>query len=103
MKRDSRTTEPEITDDPFSPEADPDRSSRSAASAGHGESAAPCFCHDGLISRRGVLILGGLAATLPLVAGADPLVPCVQESQRITPCQHKFCKHFGGGPDYYGR
>lgn len=103
MKRDRMKAKPEITDDPFSPEADPDRPVRSAASAGNGESAAPCFCRDGLISRRGVLVLGGLAATLPLVARAEPMVPCVQESQRITPCQHKFCKHFGGGRDYHGR
>lgn len=96
-------TDDDITDDPFSPLADPDRRRLHEEGRQTDASVAACFCHDGLISRRGVLILGGVTATLPFVASADAMVPCVQESQRVAPCKHKFCKHFGGGEDYYGR
>ncbi len=45
----------------------------------------------------------GSVAALPLTATADAFIPCVQIRQQITPCSHKFCRHYSGQKDYYGR
>lgn len=59
-----------------------------------------CHCD---LSRRQTLLFAGSIMMLPFTAAADSLVPCVQTKQKITPCQHKFCRHYRGDGDYYGR
>jgi hypothetical protein len=111
------------TQNPFDPQFDPDTCSRSSSNkpitseqstniteqrhseqnnAEQSTSDALTGCHCGLTRRQTLLMAGSLMA-LPLTAAANPLIPCVQTQQKITPCQHKFCRHYRGDRDYYGR
>lgn len=89
----------EEQENPFDPAFDPDYrppvASHSAAAK-----AAECGCG---LTRRSLLVAAGGLAAAPLLASADAMVPCVQTQQKVQPCQHKFCRHYGGGKDYYGR
>lgn len=102
------------TDDPFSAESDPYPPLRHGATRqsnapepAEKPNAAPRACECGRsasLSRRQLLSGMGALALLPAVASAEPFrIPCVQEKQQITPCRHKFCKHYGGEGDYHGR
>lgn len=91
------------TNDPFSTEADPyPPETRTEVKE---VSPRPCECgRSATVSRRQLLSGMGAMALLPAVAGAAPFqIPCVQEKQQITPCRHKFCKHYAGEGDYHGR
>lgn len=99
-------------DDPFSPDADPYPPARridvrAADSAPH-----DCHCEHRIdaknagpvLSRRHALLGVGALVALPVAAAADPFpVPCVQNQQKVQPCRHKFCRHYAGEDDYYGR
>ena len=94
-------------DDPFSPDADPYPPAQRiplhpAAPAGD----VPCLCGERgpSLSRRNALRGMGALAFLPVAASAAPFaIPCVQEKQKITPCRHKFCRHYAGEGDYHDR
>jgi len=98
-------------DDPFSPEADPYPPARRIPLQAAGHEPHDCHCGGSLeiqrgpsLSRRQALFGVGALASLPVLASAAPFpVPCVQEKQKITPCHHKFCRHYGGQDDYHGR
>jgi hypothetical protein len=105
-------------DDPFSAAADPyPKAKRDQKAKQHQEAqrialqnadAAPHDCQCGgkgpSLSRRRALLGVGALTLLPAVAAASPFpVPCVQEKQQITPCRHKFCRHYAGVGDYHGR
>lgn len=103
--------------DPFSIDADPDlayveqaRVCREAILQSGEETSAPdCACQieQGVTTRRQALIGAGILLALPLVpaaaSAAVTMVPCRQTRQKIRPCHHKFCRHYGGGEDFYGR
>lgn len=99
----------EHIDDPFSPEADPYLPQENGSPASDSTSVRPCHCGGGqsrITRRQALFAMGVIAAAVPIhgmAGGRNTMVPCVQEEQRITPCQHKFCKHFGGGKDFHGR
>lgn len=114
------TTMNDISNDPFCSDADPDLAfarEQGAHRKGTGGKGKPgggqepaCACQaeplEGNTTRRQTLIAAGLLLSLPLASAAAPLeqmVPCRQTRQKIRPCQHKFCRHYGGGEDYYGR
>ena len=94
-------------DDPFAPEADPyPPAVRIPLRHDAGTRAPPCLCGDRgpSLSRRHALLGMGALAALPAAAAAVPFpVPCVQETQKVTPCHHKFCRHYAGEGDYHGR
>lgn len=94
-----------IADDPFSPLADPDHDRHVVtASAAAADGECGCRWRDAGLSRRQVLAGIGAASLLPATASAGVLnIPCVQSSQRVKPCRHKFCRHYAGEGDYYGR
>lgn len=92
--------------DPFSTAADPYPPAPRIAVRNAGEAPPDCQCageHLSLSRRQALLGLGALAA-MPAAASAGAFpVPCVQEKQQITPCRHKFCRHYAGYGDYHGR
>lgn len=96
-------------DDPFAPEADPyPPGTRIALREENAAAAHSCACGSAApgpsLSRRHALLGMGALAALPVVASAEPFaVPCVQEKQKITPCRHRYCRHYGGHSDYHGR
>lgn len=95
-------------DDPFAPEADPYPPEKRIALRQEGATARACECGNTepgpSLSRRHALLGMGALAALPVVASAEPFaVPCVQEKQKITPCRHRYCRHYGGHSDYHGR
>lgn len=55
------------------------------------------------VNHRHTMIAGGILMLAPMNAVANAMVPCVQTRQRITPCRHKYCKHYRGRGDYHGR
>lgn len=56
------------------------------------------------LSRRQALLGLGALAAMPAAASAGAFpVPCVQEKQKISPCRHKYCRHYAGYGDYHGR
>jgi len=92
-------------DDPFSPAADPDYARRKIPVQSDTAPKA-CVCSDARpsFSRRRVLIGAGAIAAAPVLASAAPFgVPCYQDKQKVKPCKHKFCRHYGGSDDYYRR
>ncbi len=91
--------------DPFSIEADPYYQAPVPEAKGQESLPHDCQCQQdpGTTTRRQALIAAGVLFTLPLASAAAPMVPCRQTRQKITPCKHKFCRHFGGGKDYYDR
>lgn len=91
------------SDDPFCAEADPYPPAGRIALREEAMPAA-CACGDAALSltRRQALLGVGALVALPVAAAANP-VPCVQVKQKITPCRHKFCRHYGGDQDYHGR
>ncbi len=98
--------ESDPNDDPFSFDADPyppmPRTNDAVLTGA--DKISPHSCQCASPSRRRALAGLGLLATLPMVAAAEPFaVPCVQEKQQITPCRHKFCRHYAGAEDYHGR
>ena len=99
----------EHIDDPFSPEADPYLPQTHVPPAPGGRPPGACHCGRGenrFTRRQALFAMGVIAAAVPvhsMAGGRNTMVPCVQEQQQITACQHKFCKHFGGGEDFHGR
>lgn len=94
----------DMTDDPFSAAADPYPPASRRIALDTPAQPVACACGGPSMSRRGALLGLGALASLPMVASAEPfVVPCVQEKQRITPCRHKFCRHYAGEGDYHGR
>lgn len=98
-------------DDPFSPAADPYLPARRIDARAADSAPHDCQC-DGpggavqgpSLTRRQALLGVGALTVLPMAAAADPFpVPCVQDTQKIKPCRHKFCRHYAGEHDYYGR
>ncbi|MFP5382842.1 MAG: hypothetical protein ACLGHG_02095 [Gammaproteobacteria bacterium] len=93
-------------DDPFSAAADPYPSAPHIAVRNAGETPPDCRCAGERLSlsRRQALLGVGALTVLPAVASARAFpVPCVQEKQQITPCRHKYCRHYAGYGDYHGR
>ena len=94
-------------DDPFSPAADPyPPAGRIPLQPVRAGEPVPCLCGERgpSLSRRSALLGMGALAALPVAAAAAPFpVPCVQEKQKISPCHHKFCRHYAGEGDYHGR
>lgn len=95
----------EINDDPFSPEADPDRHLQRIPARNVEPEAHECGCaFNKPVSRRMVLMGAGALAAAPMVSAAAPFaVPCVQDKQKVNPCKHKFCRNYAGKGDYYQR
>lgn len=93
------------TDDPFSPEADPDFHLRWPAET-QNVAGAQCHCTSTStgVSRRNVLLGAGVLSLVPVTSVASVLqIPCIQDTQRIKRCRHRFCRHYGGRDEYYGR
>lgn len=94
-------------DDPFSAAADPYPAGDRLIVRERPAAPKHCDCGNGerlSLSRRQALLGVGALAALPALAAADPFpVPCVQEKQKITPCRHKYCRHYAGFGDYHGR
>lgn len=93
-------------DDPFSVAADPYTVAPRIPVTQAGATPHNCQCGGERLSltRRQALLGVGALTLLPAVASAGVFpVPCVQEKQKITPCRHKFCRHYAGAGDYHGR
>lgn len=90
---------PYTEQNPFDPQFDPDHP-RAIPVVADDAGAAGCGCG---LTRRQTLLMAGSLMALPLATVASPLVPCVQTRQKITPCRHKFCRHYQGENDHYGR
>ena len=98
----------DLINDPFCPESDPDYEAFSlehnTTTPLNTKSECHCTGRNNRISRRSALQGISALTMIPITATAEPLLlPCKQPSQRVRPCHHKFCKHFGGGEDYYER
>lgn len=97
----------EQCNDPFSPLADPYPPAPRLPMRAAADAPAPCACGGRggpSLSRRQALLGMGALAALPVASAAAPFpVPCVQERQRITPCRHRYCRHYAGEGDYHGR
>lgn len=93
------------TDDPFTPHADPDFSRHQPAPAAQAGTNTRYDCNEGTgLSRRAILAGVGALSMIPMTSAAEVIrIPCIQETQRITPCRHRFCRHYGGVHDYYHR
>lgn len=97
--------------DPFSPDADPYPPARRIDVRAADSAPRACHCGHSLeidrgpsLTRRQALFGVGALAALPVAAVAEPFpVPCVQDKQKVQPCRHKFCRHYAGEGDYYGR
>lgn len=98
-------------EDPFSPAADPDLPARRIDVRTIDRVPRACHCAHARdadagpsLTRRQALLGVGALTLLPIAAAADPFpAPCVQDKQKIQPCRHKFCRHYAGEGDYYGR
>lgn len=93
-------------DDPFSAAADPYPPGPRIAVRHAGETPPDYQCSSAgpSLSRRQALLGVGALAAMPALASAGAFpVPCVQEKQKITPCRHKYCRHYAGSGDYHGR
>lgn len=98
-----------MNEDPFAPKFDPDlkrfqKDQHHALTRSNQNHPEPCHCRaPTALSRRTFISAAGSLSLLPIVATADSFIPCIQDTQRIKRCHHRFCKHYGGGREYHGR
>lgn len=92
-------------EDPFAPEADPDFHRHQQAAKKGATADTGCGCSSDVgVSRRAILAGVGALSMIPMTSAAEVLqIPCVQETQRVKRCRHRFCRHYGGVNDYYHR
>ncbi len=98
-----------LCDDPFAPEANPDRHYLIRSDEMTAPANVECHCDSQaedrlMMSRRHLIAAAGAAVLLPAQALADKRdIPCVQDSQKVKPCRHRYCRNYGGSDDYYER
>lgn len=94
-----------MNDDPFCRESDPDLHHHTPSvlpdtyptpkAAGQSKLSAST------LSRRMFFTTAGTIGLLPVAAAASTFIPSIQDRQRIKHCQHRFCKNYAGGREYY--
>ncbi len=95
-----------MNNDPFAPESDPDfHLFQTKPSQDKTTEGAPCHCNNQTqnLNRRQFLATASSLSLLPMAATAESFIPCIQDTQKIKRCHHRFCKNFGGGREYYDR
>lgn len=98
-----------MRDDPFSPESDPDfvfypnRKDNIAIVPNDCQCGATASSFTRRQMLLGISALSIIPAMVPVNSVASSFIPCVQDTQRVKPCRHKFCRHYSGEGDYYGR